>query len=96
MDLTSQVLALSSVWQYRIPPPIIVAAYQDAKSATADFALKARNTNEKGRQELDRAVDALFVRRLEMPIAEDIGQTLVNFTCHSCTTGVPPERALAF
>jgi hypothetical protein len=72
MNLTPHVLVVSAVWNDRIPPPIMIAAYQDKDTAVADFALiEARSPAERRREELDRKVSALFERRLEMPIAEE-------------------------
>jgi hypothetical protein len=76
MDLTPQVLSLSA-WEDRIPPPIMIAAYQDPDTALADIDLDTDPVNltrivrTAERTKLNREVRALFERRLEMPVLED-------------------------
>jgi hypothetical protein len=76
MDLTPHVLSLSA-WDDRIPPPIMIAAYQDPDTATADIELArldraklTRIVRTAERTKLNREVRALFERRLEMPVVE--------------------------
>lgn len=71
LNLTPHVLAISA-WQDRFPPPIMIAAYQDAAIASADLALiEDLDVGKRDQEKLHRAVGALFERRMEMPIVED-------------------------
>lgn len=66
--LTPMVLAMSA-FADAVPPPIMIAAYQDPALARADVALiESPGPQAKAREELDREVRALFERRLDMPV----------------------------
>src|ERR1044071_2436746 len=65
MGLTPRLLAMSA-WEDQIPPPVMIAAYQDPEAARLDLYLDETSEKQKPRQELHREVAALFERNLEM------------------------------
>jgi len=70
MGLTPHLLALSA-WKDQVPPPVMIAAYQDPEAARLDLYLGETTEEKKPRQELHREVAALFERSLAMPIVKD-------------------------
>ncbi len=75
MGLTPMVLAMSA-FADQLPPPIMVAAYQDPVLAKSDLALSDHAEPQTDpRHTLDRQVRALFERRLDMPIVMHPHQT---------------------
>lgn len=68
MGLTPMVLAMTVIGD-DVPPPIMIAAYQEPAMARADVALTEHpETKGKGHEELRREIRALFERRLDMPV----------------------------
>lgn len=75
MGLTPVVLA-TSVFVDQFPPPIMIAAYQDATLAQSDLELeKAPGGRSPKRAALDNEVRALFERRLDMPVVTHPNRT---------------------
>ena len=71
MNLTPHILSMKA-WQDRVPPPIMIAAYQNAATARADFnVIEDRDVPRSDRAELHREVGVLFERNLTMPRAQD-------------------------